>query len=296
MLQIKDEARLNNITDIIENINQRLNSSNPEPQEYERFDTPRPLLNNHDVDNNSSITNYDLDRDVIMKDKISAPLIQVPEPGFFSGKPSETELFCQLCEDTFRTTPNRYLSEETKINIVKSRRDSARNWYLTKYRDNIRPGSMHELLTGLKTAFSNVASYKLAKIKLMSLKQTYGKINDYIEEFRNYTRLFKWEEEPLTLIFYNGLHPRYQEEIQKLEVFLTTLESIITTCILLENSIHIKNTIKQSNTTKNTKKRNSNHHSIYKNNYKHYNNNYYKNHFNSRNHNNCNGLHPIGLH
>jgi len=191
MLQIKDEARLNNITDIIENINQRLNSSNPEPQEYERFDTPRPLLNNHDVDNNSSITNYDLDRDVIMKDKISAPLIQVPEPGFFSGKPSETELFCQLCEDTFRTTPNRYLSEETKINIVKSRRDSARNWYLTKYKDNIRPGSMHELLTGLKTAFSNVASYKLAKIKLMSLKQTYGKINDYIEEFRNYTRLFK---------------------------------------------------------------------------------------------------------
>jgi len=185
------EVRLNNITNIIESMNQRLNSNNHDPQGYERFDTPRPLPENYDVDNNSSIISYDLDRDVIMKDKISAPLIQVPEPGFFSGKPSETELFCQLCEDTFRTTPNRYLSEETKINIVKSRRDSARNWYLTKYKDNIRPGSMHELLTGLKTAFSNVASYKLAKIKLMSLKQTYGKINDYIEEFRNYTRLFK---------------------------------------------------------------------------------------------------------
>ena len=98
-----------------------------------------------------------------MKVKISAPLIQVPELGFFSGKPSETELFCQLCEDTFRTTPNRYLSEETKINFVKSRlRDSTWNWYLNKYKDNFRPGSMHELLTGLKTAFSNVASYKLA--------------------------------------------------------------------------------------------------------------------------------------
>ena len=93
------EAKLNNITDIIENISQRLNSSNPEPQGYERFDTPRLLLDTHEVDNNSSITNYDLDRDVIMKDKIFAPLIQVPESGFFSGKPSETELFCQLYED-----------------------------------------------------------------------------------------------------------------------------------------------------------------------------------------------------
>jgi len=59
----------------------------------------------------------------------------------------------------------------------------------------------------------------------------------------------------LTLIFYNGLHPRDQEEIQKSEVFPTTLESIITTCILFENSINIKNTIRQSNTNKNIKKR-----------------------------------------
>ncbi|KAL6632788.1 hypothetical protein U3516DRAFT_734735 [Neocallimastix sp. 'constans'] len=41
---------------------------------YERFDTSRPLLDNHDVENNFSITNFDLDSDVIMNDKISGPL------------------------------------------------------------------------------------------------------------------------------------------------------------------------------------------------------------------------------
>lgn len=101
-----------------------------------------------------------------MQNKFFAPLNQVPEPGFFSGKTSETELFCQLCEDTFRTIPNKYLPEEIKINFVKSRlRDLARNWYLIKYRGNIKPGSMFELLTGLKATFSNVANSKLAKIK-----------------------------------------------------------------------------------------------------------------------------------
>ncbi|ORX75601.1 hypothetical protein BCR32DRAFT_285053, partial [Anaeromyces robustus] len=185
------ESRLNNIYSAIENINQRLNTENTAPQGYERFETPRPLLGNQDSDDSSTDTNFDLDRDVIMKSKFSAPLNQVPEPGFFSGKTSETELFCQLCEDTFRTTPHKYLPEETKINFVKSRlRDSARNWYLTKYRGNIKPGTMFELLAGLKAAFSNVASYKLAKIKLISLKQHYGKINEYIDEFRSYTRLF----------------------------------------------------------------------------------------------------------
>jgi len=89
----------------------------------------------------------------------------------------------------------------------------------------------------------------------------------------------------LTLIFYNSLHPRYQEEIQKSKIFPTTLESIITTCILFENSIKIKNTIRLSNTTKYTKKRNSNHYSSCKSNYKYYNNKYYQNHFNSQNYN-----------
>ena len=62
---------------------------------------------------------------------------------------------------------------------------------------------MIELLTDLKAAFSNVASYILAKIELISIKQSYGKIK-MINEFRNYISLFKWEEDPLTLIFYNG--------------------------------------------------------------------------------------------
>ncbi|ORX85530.1 hypothetical protein BCR32DRAFT_304546 [Anaeromyces robustus] len=126
---------LNNFYTAIENINQRLNTENAAPQVYERFETPRPLLGNQDSGDSSTNTDsdFDLDRDVIMKSKISAPLNQVPEPGFFLGKTSETELLCQLSEDTFRTTPNKYFPEETKINFVKSRlRDSERNWYLTK--------------------------------------------------------------------------------------------------------------------------------------------------------------------
>jgi len=49
---------------------------------------------------------------------------------------------------------------------------------------------MIELLTDLKAAFSNVASYILAKIELISIKQSYGKIK-MINEFRNYISLFK---------------------------------------------------------------------------------------------------------
>ncbi len=283
-----------NIMTLINNISQRLDLRLQDDQEVTPRGAPEDFV--------SLNTSYDLDHDVIMRSRISVPLNQVPEPGFFSGKTSETDLFCQLCEDTFKTMPNRSLPEDAKVNFVKSRlRDSARNWYLTKYKDNINPGTMEELLNGLRTAFSNAASYKLAKIKLITLKQEYGKINNYIEEFRSYSRQFNWEEEALALIFYNGLHQKYQEEIQKMDTFPTTLESIITTCILFENTINTKNKLHQENSRNYQKRKSSrsnygynNTPKSYKNNYgdnynRNYNNNYHNNNNNyNNNHNNRN--------
>ena len=282
------DSRINELLSAIQNINQRMDANSTENQGYERFDTPKPPEDQEPIlEAATSDTHYDLDHDVVMRTKnYSAPLHQVPEPGFFSGKTSETDLFCQLCEDTFKTSPYKYVSEETKINFVKSRlRDSARNWYLTKYKDNIVPTTLHELLTGLRTAFTNIASLKLAKIKLATLKQNYGKLNEYIEEFRNYTRQIKPNDEYLAIIFYSGLHPKYQEEVQKADVFPTTLEDIITKCILFENSLSVKNKINQSNSNKNLRKRSSNSHSNRYNNNKNYNNNYNKNSFNKNNQN-----------
>jgi len=247
------------------------------------------LTNKQDSNNDDAVsthTRYDLDHDVIMRTGTTAPLIQVPDPGMFSGKTSETELFCQLCEDTFKTRPNINLPEETKISFVKSRlRDSARNWYLTKYKDNIYPRTMEEVLDGLRASFSNVASYKIAKIKLLQLKHSYGKLNDYIEEFRSLSQQFKWEEEALTLMFFNGLHPRYQEEIEKSETFPTTLESIITKCILIESSITNKNKMQNN---KNMKKKNSNLQNNLKKQKKPFNNYNYNNNNNRNNYQNYN--------
>ena len=234
---------------------------------YDRIATPTPTpgnggenaaINQAISDVNSSV-HYDLDHDVIMKSRFAYTINQVPEPGEFTGKTSETELFCQLCEDNFKTYPNRYWPEDAKVNFVKSRlRGSARSWYLTKYKDNIYPATLHELLTGLKKAFTNVSSVKLAKIKLVNLKQTYGKIDDYIEEFRSYTRQFNWSDETLALFFYAGLHIKYQEEINKAEEFPTKLEDIITKVILFENSLNTKNKIREASHNKNNKKKNSN--------------------------------------
>ena len=71
-----------------------------------------------------------------MRNAFSNRLQQVPEPGFFSGDTKETDLFCQLCEDTFKTYPNSEATEDIKINFIKSRlRDSARNLYLATYKD-----------------------------------------------------------------------------------------------------------------------------------------------------------------
>ena len=301
--RFNDISRINtNIMRLISVISDRLNLGEvmvpdeeedapvtPRAEPQERFTTPRPAA---EPDNASLSTHYDLDHDVIMRSRFAYTVNQVPEPGFFTGDTTQTDLFCQLCEDTFKTYPNRFWPEDAKVNFVQSRlRDSARNWFLTKYPNNIMPATMQELLQGLRKAFSNVSSYKLAKIKLVNLKQTYGKINDYIEEFRSFTRQFNWDEESLTLFFYNGLHSKYQEEIDKIEVFPTTLESIITSCILFESSLTTKNKIKQTNNGRNNKNKNSN--QRYKQNYKNrnYNN---KNNFNKNFNNNNNNQNNDG--
>jgi len=147
-------------------------------------------------------------------------LTQIPEPSFFSGNPNETDLFCELCEATYTTYPNNELPEPAKVKFVRKRPGgSARNWYLSKYKYNIVTSNMGELLTELKNAFNNVGSNKLDKIKLVTLKQNYGNINNYIERFRTYSQILGFVEESLALLFYVGLHPKYQEEIQKLILF-----------------------------------------------------------------------------
>lgn len=232
-------------------------------------------------------TKYDLDFDVIMKNRYSSPINQVPDPGLFYGDTKETELFCQICEDTFRTYPNKHLLEEAKINFVQSRlRGAARNWYLTKYKQNIKPNSMAEILGELKKAFPNTASNKLAKIKMIKLKQSYGKINDYMNEFRSYSQLFNWNEEALALIFYNGLHPKYQEEINKMEIFPTTLESIFTKCILFEETLNFNNKLNNFKDSKHKSNNNFSHGSS--NNFDRNKNNEYHNKNNNKNYYNKN--------
>ena len=56
-------------------------------------------------DNASTSTRYDNDHDVIMRSAFPYTVAQVLEPGLFYGDISETELFCQLCGDTFKTYP-----------------------------------------------------------------------------------------------------------------------------------------------------------------------------------------------
>ncbi len=252
--------------------------------------TPRPV----NIETRSVTTQHDLDNDVIMRNTFPMFPNQVPEPGLFTGKTTDTDLFCQLCEDTFKSYPNNRLPEDFRINFVKSRlRDGARSWFLTKYKD-IGPATMIELLNEIRRWFSDNSSVKLAKIQLVKLKHNYGKINEYIDQFRSLTRSFAWNEEALTLFFYNGLHAKFQEEIDKMEEFPTTLESIITKCILFENALDSKAKLKNnnsSNNNKNFKKKNSNYNynnnNSYNKNYKNNNNGYNKNNnFNNKNQNN----------
>ena len=295
-LDQNNQTLLNAINSISDRININENNNG-----YERLNTPTPTpiadqqVNDNDDESSSSATtstHYDLDHDVIMKSRFAYTVTQVPDPGLFTGKTSETELFCQLCEDNFKTYPHRYWPEDSKVNFVKSRlRGSARSWYLTKYKDNVYPATLKELLDGLKKAFTNVASVKLAKIKLVNLKQSYGKIDEYIEEFRSYIRQFNWSDETLALFFYAGLHVKYQEEINKAEVFPTKLEDIITKVILFENSLNTKSKIREVSQNKNSKKKSSNSNFNNKNNNKNNfnkNNNRYSNYQKSNNYNNFN--------
>jgi len=209
-------------------------------------------------DNASTTTRYDNDHDVIMRTTFSGNVPQVPDPGLFTGDVSETELFCQLCGDTFKTYPCKFWPEESKINFVQSRlREAARSWYQNKYPAGTSPISLNLLLKELKESFPDFVSKKLKKINLINIKHSYGKINDYIDSFRKLTTDLGWAEEPLVLFFYNGLHPKFKEEINKMDKFPDKLEEITTKCILIEASQDAKNKINQLSGYKNDNKRNT---------------------------------------
>ena len=209
-------------------------------------------------DNASTSTRYDNDHDVIMRSAFPYTVAQVPEPGLFYGDISETELFCQLCGDTFKTYPCKLWATESKINFVQSRlRGAARSWFQTKYPNGTSPSSLEVLLDEIKKAFPDVVSKKLKKINLVNLKHSYGKINDYIAAFRKLTADLAWPEEPLVLFFYNGLHPKFKEEINKMEKFPEKIEEITTKCILFESSQESKAKIGQISGNKSVKKKSS---------------------------------------
>ena len=101
-------------------------------------------------------------------------------------------------------------------------------------------------------------SKKLKKINLINLKHSYGKINDYIAAFRKLIADLAWPEEPLALFFYNGLHLKFKEEINKMENFPEKIEEITTKCILYESSQETKVKINQISSGKSDKKKTSN--------------------------------------
>jgi len=97
----------------------------------DELSSSQTVLQNQDDNASISTRRFYEDNDVIMKNSYSNNLQQVPEPGFFSDNTNDTDLFCQLCEDTFSSYPSLGLPEEVKINFIKSRlRDGARNWML----------------------------------------------------------------------------------------------------------------------------------------------------------------------
>jgi len=137
----------------------------------------------------------------------------------------------------------------------------------------------------------------------VNLRHSYGKIREYIDSFRKLTADLGWPEEPLVLLFYNGLHPKYKDEISKMDVFPEKIEEVITKCILFESSQESKARISQISGSKSDKKKNpasrpqngekkdNNNNS---NNYNYNkNNNYFKKHKyngNNNNHNNNNNV------
>ncbi len=230
-------------------------STNGQPAPAPTTSIPQAFVD----DNASTVTRFDVDHDVIMRTAYPYTVTQVPDPGLFSGDISETDLFCQLCGDTFKTYPYRTWSEADKIIFVQSRlRGTARSWYQAKYPSGTIPATLGILLEELKKAFPDMINRKLKKIKLVNLKHSYGKINQYIDEFRKLTTDLAWPEEPLVLFFYQGLHPKYKEEINKMEKFPERLEEIITKCILFESSLEMNAKISQLSGNRADKKKSSN--------------------------------------
>ncbi len=227
---------------------------------------------------------YDADNDVIMGTAVFKP---VPDPGTFSGDPKETELFCQLCEDTFRydnETP-----ELVKINFVKSRlRGAARSWFLSHYPNVDESLNFKTILVKLSLAFTDSFGKKVSKIRLLELKQNYGQIKEYIVQFRKYSNELQISEENLDLLFYIGLHPKYKEELKKLDKIPDTLNSIISQCIIIEDKLNCNKLIKNNNNNNNNKnnhKKNFNNNSKNKNFHKFNNNNKFKNNSSNNNKN-----------
>eukprot|EP00833_Pecoramyces_ruminatium_P008978 jgi/Orpsp1_1/1183010/evm.model.c7180000083479.1 len=241
-------------------------------------------------DDSDSSTDYDSDNDAIMRVRLNNPINQVPDPGNFSGDPKDTELFCELCYDTFKTPPNNALPEESKINFVQSRlRGTARNWYHLKYRDDHRPATILELLNEIARAFPNTTNAKLSKIQLLELKQNYGKIKEYIDEFKNLSSNLNLDNISLSLLFLNGLHPRYKQEIIKADILPENVEDMISKCIIFESSLAANNQLNKNRSHNNKKskkiKRKLNN-NFKKNNYKKNYQNNNKNHNNNNNDNN----------
>ncbi|OUM65293.1 hypothetical protein PIROE2DRAFT_60147 [Piromyces sp. E2] len=80
-------------------------------------------------------------------------------------------------------------------------------------------------------------------LQLIELRQSFGKIHEYIEKFKMYSCCLDIDDSSLSLLFLNGLHPKYRNEIKKAEVLPNTLEEMITQCILYENSLKTNNKV-----------------------------------------------------
>jgi len=103
----------------------------PEAVPFQNFEEPQV------VPNAPPSVQYDLDHDVVMRTPYHYNLTQIPEPGFFSGNPNETDLFCELCEATFTTYLSRYVISiyfEITLNHLPINRSISIKTILTKFR------------------------------------------------------------------------------------------------------------------------------------------------------------------
>lgn len=241
----KFDFSLQTLQTTIEELNNKIMVTNKK-EEKKETETIEPTPS---VIDSSCSTKYDYEHDTIMKAHLSSLIKQVPDPGEYDGETSKTELFCSLCESLFKTCPYNKCSELEKVDFVKCRlRSLARNWYFSKY-EKKDPSTMDELLKELKSTFSNVTDVKLAKIELTQLRQEWGKINEYIEELK-LSNICIPEEQTKIFTFYNGLHPSYKDEINKMDTFPETFDAITTKVIIFEKSLKTKNKLNQKNNQK----------------------------------------------